>query len=201
MSLQSRLPLNPLLLPPRLVLRALDDLHTIAVAAGRLEQVEARLDERLAAVLELGERVEQLGALVDERIVQVDARAAELIDLGDRVDHRAGELIDLGGRVDERAGGLLGAAERVEGRLGGLLELGDRVDEILEQGRRVEEVAARVAERGGQIAEAMPVLQRAVEMAVPLEGAVERLGRIVDRLPQVPQRRGRASAPTPRGTS
>jgi hypothetical protein len=45
----------------------------------------------------------------------------------------------------------------------------------------------------------MPVLQRAVEMAVPLEGAVERLGRIVDRLPQVPQRRPRAA--TTRGTS
>jgi hypothetical protein len=134
--------MNPLLLGPQLVLRALDDLHTIARAAARLEDVERRIDGRLAAVLELGERIEELGGRVDERIGQVDARAAAVLD----------------------------------------------------QGRRLEQVAAQVAERGGQIAEAMPVLQRAVELAVPLEGAVERLGRMVDRLPQVPQRRPRAAA-------
>jgi len=161
---------NPLLLPPKLLLRALDDLHAIATAAARLEEVERRLDARLAAVLELGDRVEQLGRLVDERIEQVDARAGEL----------------------------LGTAQSVDGRLDGLLTLGDRVDEILEQGRRVEQVAKEVADRGAAIADALPVLQRAVEMAVPLEGAVERLGRIVDRLPQVPQRRA-ARAATPRG--
>jgi hypothetical protein len=156
-----------------MLVRALDDLHTIAQAAARLEDVERRLDARLAAVLELGDRVEQLGHLVDERIGQVDARAGQLLDV----------------------------AERVDGRLGGLLDLGDRIDDVLEQGRRVEAVAARVAERGGPIADAMPTLQRAVEMAVPLEGAVERLGRIVDRLPQVPQRRSGRAPATPRGTS
>lgn len=179
MSLQSRLPVNPLLLPPRLLLRALEDLHTIALAAARLEEVEERLDARLAAVLELGERVEQLGELVDERIGQIDARAAEVVALGERVDGRAEAIVAMG--------------ERVDGRLERLVGVGDRVDEILEQGRRIEEVANEVANRGGQIAEALPILGRAVEMAVPLEGAVERLGRIVDRLPQVPQRRARAS--------
>jgi len=171
---------NPFLLPPKLLLRALDDLHTIATAAARLEEVERRLDARLAAVLELGDRVEQLGHLVDERIGQIDERAGEILDLGDR--------------VDERAGGLLDVAQHVNGRLDGLLTLGDRVDEILEQGRRVEQVVKEVSDRGGAIAEALPVLQRAVEMAVPLEGAVERLGRVLDRLPQVPQRRTRAPA-------
>ena len=146
---------NPLLLPPRLLLRALDDLHTIALAAARLEEVERRLDARLAAVFELGERVEQLGDLVDRRIEQVDVRAGEL----------------------------LGVAARVDGRLGALLAVADRVDEVLEQGRRVEAVAREVADRGGAIADALPVLQRAVEMAEPLEGAVERLRRMVDRLP------------------
>jgi DNA repair ATPase RecN len=160
---------NPLLLPPRLLLRALDDLHTIAQAAARLEDVERRLDARLAAVLELGDRIEQLGELVDGRIGQVDRRAGELLEV----------------------------AERVDGRLDGLLGVAGRIDAVLEQGRRIEDVAAQVAERGGQIADAMPVLQRAVEMAVPLEGAVERLGRIVDRLPQVPQRRTRPAASKP----
>ncbi len=189
--------MNPLLLPPKLLLRALDDLHTIATAAARLEAVEQRLDARLAAVLELGDRVEQLGHLVDQRIGQVDERAGEILELGDRVDARAEGIVAMGDRVDARAGELLGVAGDVSGRLDGLLTLGDRIDEILEQGRRVEQVARDVADRGGAIAEALPVLQRAVEMAVPLEGAVERLGRIVDRLPQVPQRRTRAAGSSP----
>jgi hypothetical protein len=40
-----------------------------------------------------------------------------------------------------------------------------------------------VAERGAEVAGALPVLQRAVGIAEPLEGAVERLGRMVDRFP------------------
>jgi hypothetical protein len=194
-SLQSATSVNPLVLPPKLLLRALDDLHTIATAAARLEEVEQRLDARLAAVLELGDRVEQLGHLVDQRIGQVDARAGELLELGDRVDGRAEGIVAMGDRVDARAGELLGVAGDVSGRLDGLLVLGERIDEILEQGRRVEQVARDVADRGGAIADALPILQRAVEMAVPLEGAVERLGRIVDRLPTVPQRRTRTAAP------
>lgn len=142
--------MNPLLIAPQLLLRALDDLHTIAQAVARVEEIEQRLDARLAAVLELGDRIEQLGELVDRRIGEIDARAAEVVALA------------------------------------------DRVDAVIEQGARIEAVAREVAQRGGQIADAMPVLQRAVEMAVPLEGAVERLGRVVDRLPQVPQRRPRA---------
>ena len=39
--------MNPLLLPPRLMLRALDDLHTLARVAGRLMEVEGAATERL----------------------------------------------------------------------------------------------------------------------------------------------------------
>ena len=109
--------MNPLLIGPGLILRALDDLHTIAQAAASLEDIERRINERLGAIVALGE--------------SIDAR----------------------------------------------------VDEILATGERVEEAAKDVAVVGRQIADALPVLQRAITMAEPLEGAVERLGRIVDRLP------------------
>jgi hypothetical protein len=51
--------------------------------------------------------------------------------------------------------------------------------------------AGEVAQRGAQVAEALPYLERAVTMVEPLEGAVERLGRIVDRLPGAARARRR----------
>ena len=45
------------------------------------------------------------------------------------------------------------------------------------------EAAREVAVRGAEVAAALPTLERAVAIATPLEGTVERLGRIVDRLP------------------
>lgn len=133
--------MNPLLIGPSLILRALDDLHAIAQAAASLEDVERRINERLAAIVELGEGV-------DERLAQV-------LELGDRI-------VALGERVDL---------------------IGERAEAILVTGERVERSAKDVALVGRQIADALPVLQRAITMAEPLEGAVERLARIVDRLP------------------
>jgi hypothetical protein len=132
---------NPLLLPPRLMLRALEDLHTLALAAARLERVEERLNER------------------------------------------ADMIIAMGGQIDRRAEALLELGER-------LVELGGRTDAILAQGERIEATAREVADRGADLAAALPVMQRAIEMAEPLEGVVERLGRVADRLPG--GQRGRA---------
>lgn len=116
--------MNPLLLPPRLMLRALEDLHTLALAAARLERIEERLNERAEAIIVRGDRV---------------------IEMGERLDART--------------------------------------EAILAQGERIEAAAREVADRGAELTAALPVMQRAIEMAEPLEGVVERLGRVADRLP------------------
>lgn len=134
--------MNPLLLPPRLLLRALDDLHAIALAAGRLEQIEQSLNRT------------------------VDSRAAEILAMGDRIDARATEILATVDRLDARAEEILAMGDRMDGRAA-----------------EVVEAAREVAREGAAIAELLPVLGRAVEMVQPLEGAVERLGRIADRLP------------------
>ncbi len=130
--------MNPLLLPPRLVLRALDDLHVIAQSVRRIDEVIA-----------MGERI---------------------VETGERVDARAEELV---GRLDKQAEALLEQSQALH----------EQAVAILAQGERVEAAAREVAERGAALVDALPVMQRAVEMAEPLEGAVERLGRMVDRLP------------------
>lgn len=133
-------PLALVLLGPRLTLRALDDLHAIAIGARDGVQLLASLDET--------------------------AR-----------------------EVQEQITGLTALAERVEGRIDDLLRMGDTV---LVEGEAIQGAAQDLSQRAAEIATALPLLERAVALAEPLEGSVERLGRIVDRLPG-----GRARAPRP----
>ena len=201
MSLQSASPVNPLLLPPRLMFRALDDLHAIALAAGRLQEVEQSLNARVDALLAMGDRIERIVAdgldlaesirEAGEQIVElggsVDERAAGILAMGDRIDARAEQIIAMGDRVDGRAEAIIAAGDRIEARGAEVIAMGDRMEsrsaEILAQGERVVAAAREVADRGAELAAALPVMQRAVEMAEPLEGIVERLGRVADRLP------------------
>jgi hypothetical protein len=170
---------NPLLLPPRLALRALTDLQSNARATGRLA---GRLDG------------------LEQRADRVEATMLEGIAVAVAIEQRAGQALVLAERAVERFDALLAAAERIDQRAVAVLELGARVDargaEVAEEGRRLREAAAEVALRGAEVAEALPLLERAVTMAEPLEGAVERFGRIVDRLPRAPvPRRGRPMPP------
>jgi hypothetical protein len=120
-----------LVLPGRLLLRALDDLHELAVAARSLPGIEHRLTERVDAL---------------------ESRAAATLELGEAI-------LGLGRRIDERGA------------------------QVLAQGELLAERAAVVAEEGGRLADAIPTLRRAIEIVDPLQGTVERLGRMMDRLP------------------
>ena len=135
-----------------MLVRALDDLHQIAVAARdigpRLTTLQARADS-----IE-----EQLGEAI-EIARQIEARGREAIGMAERIDARAQAILDLADRVDERAA------------------------EIMAEAKVIQLTAAEVAVRGGQVADALPLLQRALEIAEPLESTGERLGRLVDRLP------------------
>ena len=159
---------NPLTLPPRLLLRALDDLHAIAEAARRLPSIEATLIDRFE--------------MLDDRAGEVLNAMREMLALGELIAQRGEEIVALGERLDAR-GELL--YER-----GG--ELIGRGEEIIAAAREVAVTGSELAaafptiERTAQIGE---TLAQAVE---PLQGAAERLGRVVDRLP------GGQRAPRPR---
>ncbi|MBV8942247.1 MAG: hypothetical protein JO240_10980, partial [Solirubrobacterales bacterium] len=55
--------------------------------------------------------------------------------------------------------------------------------------------AGRLAETGSELIAVLPALERAMEMASPLEGAIDRFGRLVDRLPGGAPRRLPAQPP------
>ena len=134
---------NPILIGPRLTIRALDDLHTIAQAAGQvattlqaLERRASRLEAQLDAAIALGRSIDTQGRAALGTVTQVDERLVEA----------------------------LAATEVISAR------------------------ALQIAGQATELAAALPLLQRAIELAEPLAGAAERLGRVVDRLPGPPAR-------------
>jgi hypothetical protein len=145
---------NPLvsgiLLPPKLALRTLDDLHTLATTAERAVTLLERLDARAA-------RIE----------AQLDSGLA----LGRTLEGRAADLAEMGKQFDKLAGALVTEA------------------------RSTQAVGREIALRGAEISAALPLLQRALDLSVPLEGAIERAGRIVDRLPGGRARHGTEGSP------
>jgi methyl-accepting chemotaxis protein len=130
-------------------------LSDLSAVARLARSAPARLDR----LLELGEEMAEIGRSVLAIAERLDARAEAVMALGERLDQRAAELIELGA---------------------GMRELGMRIDarsaEIIDR-------ADRVTETGAELIAVLPALERAVEMAMPLEGAIDRFGRLVDRLP------------------
>lgn len=128
--------MNPLTLPPRLVIRAFDDLHAIALAARAVPDaveilseivVVARrleaLDRRAAEVLEriddvvaIAKRIEALdarAAAVLDRLASVDARAADVQALVDRLLISSDALGAAAGTLAQAVEPLQGVTERL----------------------------------------------------------------------------------------
>jgi len=124
-------------------------------------------------MLELGEEIAEIGRAV--------------LEIAERLDERAAAILLVGARLDARAEAILELGERLDGRTTELIELGIRMHEL---GARVDERGAEVAGQAGAVVETanelitvLPTLERALQLATPLEGAIDRFGRLVDRLP------------------
>jgi hypothetical protein len=164
----------PIETPWTIANRAVSDLGAVARLA---RAAPAKLDR----MLELGEEIAGIGRQVLEVTERLDQRAEAIMLLGERLDGRAEELIELG--EDMRSLG-----ERVDTRGAEIVSLGERVDS---RGAEIVDGATRVAETGSELITVLPAFERALQMATPLEGAIDRFGRLVDRLPGgTPRRRG-----------
>jgi methyl-accepting chemotaxis protein len=156
----------PIDLPARVVSRAVSDLGDLARAA---QQVPDRLDA------------------MDARAQAIEAQLDRALEVAEEIDRRVGAVLDIGERMDQRAAAILEMGERMDAHATAMLDLGERLLAVGETANGhavvVAERAEQVATRGAEVAAALPTLERAVALAEPLEGAVERLGRIVDRLP------------------
>jgi uncharacterized protein (DUF3084 family) len=134
-------------------------LSDISAIARAAREAPAQLDR----MLELGEEIASIGRGVLEVAQRLDRRAEAIMALGERIDARAQQLLDLGHTMRE---------------------LGQQIDS---RGAEIVDRATRVAETGGELITVLPAFERALEMASPLEGAIDRFGRLVDRLPGGPR--------------
>jgi hypothetical protein len=162
-----------LLIPPRLIVRAADDLHRLVALGERAMGQLERLEDRADRILALGEVIED--------------QATQIIALGDRIGGQADDILDMGGKIGGQADEIVSLGGRIDGRGAEITELGARLEELgrqmLAQGEVISERADAVATRAGDLVDALPTIEQAVTMVSPLEGAVERLGRTIDRFP------------------
>jgi hypothetical protein len=93
------------------------------------------------------------------RIQELDERAARMQDQLDRA-------LALGEVIAANTAAMVEMAERVESRGASMIELGERMMAL-----------------GNSVTEQSESIARALAIASPLEGTVERLGRALDRLP------------------
>ncbi len=127
----------------------------IAAIARLARTVPTQFDRRLT----LGEEMVAIGHAVLDIAERLDRRAEAVLSIGERIDARATELVDLGSHMQK---------------------LGEEVDA---RGAEIVDRATRVVETGSELIGVLPALERALEMASPLEGSIDRFGRLVDRLP------------------
>lgn len=144
-------------------------LSDLGAIARAAQQAPAQLDRMMA----LGEEIASIGRDVLAVAERLDRRAEAIMALGDRIDQRGQQLLDVGATMRD---------------------LGQQIDA---RGAEIVDRATRVAETGGDLITVLPAFERALAMATPLEGAIDRLGRLVDRLPGgTPRRRAEATDPT-----
>jgi hypothetical protein len=108
---------------------------------------------------ELSARLLQAAIEMPARLQELDERAARMQDQLDRA-------LALGEVIAANTAAMVEMAERVESRGASMIELGERMMAL-----------------GNSVTEQSESIARALAIATPLEGTVERLGRALDRLP------------------
>jgi hypothetical protein len=124
-----------------------------------LERLVRTAPGQFDRALKLAEELVEIGRRVLTIAERLDRRAAAITELGERLDARATQLLDLGAEMRE---------------------LGGRIDV---RGAEIVDRASLVVESAGELIAVLPTLERALELATPLEGAIDRFGRLVDRFP------------------
>jgi hypothetical protein len=140
---------------------------------GAVARLARTAPAQINRMLELGEEIAITGRAVLEIAERLDRRAEAVLSIGQRLDERAEALLELGTRIEM---------------------LGGQVDS---RGAQIVDSANQVAETGSELIAVLPTLERALEMASPLEGAIDRFGRLVDRLPGGAARRPVAESSPP----
>jgi hypothetical protein len=116
------------------------------------------------------------GLAIGDEIIEIGRR---MLEIAERLDQRGHTITELGERLDARALQLLEMGQSMH-------EVGIRIDAT---GTQIVDRAGHVVATAGELITILPTVERALDLASPLEGAIDRFGRIVDRFPGSPPRR------------
>lgn len=130
------------------------------------------------------------------------AQINRMLELGEEIATTGRAVLEIAERLDRRAEAVLSIGQRLDERAAALLELGNKIEvlggQVNSRGAEIVDSATQVAETGSELIAVLPTLERALQMASPLEGAIDRFGRLVDRLPGgAPRRTGVESGSRP----
>lgn len=180
--------LNPLLIPPKLLLRALDDLNALAEVARRLPDLEARAD---GVVEGFERRLDAVRSAVELLPAKLDALRDEMEPI-----RRLSEVSAKLDRLREEMAPIRELADVREGIQG----MDRHMEELLEEARPIKEISA-VREATDPLAGRMDAVREATDELEPLlrevseavqglhprleeiRDAVGPLGDVVDNLP------------------
>jgi hypothetical protein len=176
----------PVLSPVALIEQATRD-------AGSMLRLVRAVPAQLDRALTLGEQVVDMGIRLIELGERIEDRFDAIMALGEQIDARGAEIVELGRRLDGRGAAIQELGEQLEARAESIGSLGERIDT---RGGEIVVEAGRVVDTAEHLIVVLPTLERAIELATPLEGAIDRVGRLVDRLPGGPAAR-RRNAPEP----
>jgi hypothetical protein len=91
--------LEALSLPPRLVLRAFDDLNTLAEGLRRLTERQGDIDDLLVAVNKLPKVEHDLARRVDELETQIGQLRGDIRPLHETITALHAEIVDLRDKI------------------------------------------------------------------------------------------------------
>jgi chaperonin cofactor prefoldin len=91
--------LDALSVPPRMVLRALDDLNTLADGLRRLTERQGDIDDLLVAVNKLPQVEHDLARRVDELETQIGLLRGDIKPLHETISALHAEIVDLRDRI------------------------------------------------------------------------------------------------------
>src|SRR5918995_5406817 len=106
---------NPLTLPPKLMLRALDDLNAIAEAVRRLPGIEESVE---ATVLDVRDDLKAMRASTEPLVHRLDGLAAEMAPIG-----QLPALLDGLGRLETKLDGMSAKLDGLSEQMSPIAEL------------------------------------------------------------------------------
>jgi hypothetical protein len=143
-------------------------------------------------------------AAVSRAARMAPAQINRMLELGEEIATTGRAVLEIAERLDRRAEAVLSIGQRLDERAAALLELGTKIEvlggQVNSRGAEIVDSATQVAATGSELIAVLPTLERALQMASPLEGAIDRFGRLVDRLPGGAPRRPGAEPPRRPGT-